>query len=141
MKKFLSAALACLMLVSMVLVLASCGGGLSGTYVYEEDDMKATLAFKGDKVTATTEYDGEVMMEMEYTYELNDDKTEMTLTASEDAIKDTIKEMIGEEAYEALDAEALDAMIEEYAEEMNETVEIEIGDDYIEIEDMKYEKQ
>ena len=141
MKKFLSAALACLMLVSMVLVLASCGGGLSGTYVYEEDDMKATLVFKGDKVTATTEYDGEVMMEMEYTYELNDDKTEMTLTASEDAIKDTIKEMIGEEAYEALDAEALDAMIEEYAEEMNEAVEIEIGDDYIEIEDMKYEKQ
>lgn len=50
MKKFLSAVLVCVMLLSCVLVLASCGNTLSGTY--EDESGLISYTFKGKDVEA-----------------------------------------------------------------------------------------
>ena len=55
MKKIISLALVCVMLMGCVFALASCGKTLSGTYKGDAIVASATYSFKGSKVTVTAE--------------------------------------------------------------------------------------
>ena len=138
MKRILSATLACLLLVSMVIVLASCGGGLSGTYEASKNGETQTLVFKGDTLTITMT-DGEETETIKYTYTLNEDQTKISLTMAEDDVKDMLKANLGEDVYNALDAETLASYIANFTTP-NEMA-ITIADDSVEIGGMKYTKK
>ncbi len=85
MKKILSAILVCCLLVGVAFSLVSCASGdiANGTYVCTVDDYEQTLVIKGDTITMKEMMDDENGIEMVYTYELNADKTEITLTFKE----------------------------------------------------------
>lgn len=74
-KRFLSLALAVVMIVSAVL-LTACGSDdkLSGKYVYEIYGMEITMSFDGDKVTMDVLGESE-----EGTYKLKGDKVDITI--------------------------------------------------------------
>ena len=85
MKKF-ARVLAVVMAVLMVtLCLASCGNKLSGTYSIEEEDVKLSYTFKGDKLTATI--NGETLYEG--TSEIKDDKITVTYEVEGEEVSDT----------------------------------------------------
>ena len=76
-------ALALLLIAStLIVILASCGGGLSGTYVYKEGDIElAAFKFDGDKVTAYA-----LGIEMgKGTYKIDGDKIKMTIEDEEES--------------------------------------------------------
>ncbi len=72
MKKIISTVLVCVLLVSSVFALASCGA-LSGTYEYTEEiigvSTTTTLEFSGDKVKISTKA-GATTSEYEAKYEI-----------------------------------------------------------------------
>ena len=82
MKKIVSSILACVLLLSCVLVLASCSKTLNGTYAHEESTfgIKTEIAyeFKGDKVTIKGSIAG-VAYEFDGTYEIDGEKINITL--------------------------------------------------------------
>ena len=87
MKKIVSSILVCVMLLSCVLVLASCAKTLSGKY---ESDVfgvaGATYEFSGNKVTVTAEILG-FEKDFEGTYEIKDNdegKTVIVFTFDDD---------------------------------------------------------
>lgn len=86
MKKTISALLVCILLVSTLFTLVSCGKSISGTYKYEGLLQNITYEFKvGGKVIKTTDPKiGDNVVE-EGEYEFNKDGDEITLTFGEES--------------------------------------------------------
>ena len=135
MKKISSAFLVCVLLVGTVFALASCGGGLSGTYELSEDGMTQTIKFSGKNLEMTMKA-GDESMTLKYTYELNEDETKITLTADKASLKQYYADMMGVEA-----STVTDAMLEESGMLEPQELDFEKGDDFVKIEDMKYTKK
>ena len=110
--KVISLALA---LVTLTCLFASCGNKLSGTYAKEETEFgiktRVAYTFKGDKVTIELEIAGE-SVEVEGTYKIDDDEITIEIESDNDLL------------------DGIDG-----------TFDFEKGKGYIEIEDVKYEKE
>lgn len=78
MKKIVSLLLVCVMLVSCIGMLASCGKKLSGTYKADVVVAGATYAFSGSKVTVTAEILS-FEKSFEGTYEITENDKEETV--------------------------------------------------------------
>ena len=112
MKKIISFALVAVLCHSF---LVACGGGpiANGTYANKDGQE---IVVKGNTMSMV-ETEGEDSVKMTYTYEVNDDKTKITLTfdkveydGDKQEIKDSIKEM--EEAMAKEDAKTQELGIE-----------------------------
>ena len=78
MKKIVSLLLVCVMLVSCIGMLASCGKKLSGTYKLGSGVAGATYEFDGSKVTVTASLIG-IEKSFEGTYEITENDKEETV--------------------------------------------------------------
>lgn len=109
--------MAVVMAVLMVtLVLASCGGGLSGKYSAEAYGSTITFEFKGNNVTYTMSAAGQEIFSLEGTYEIKGDKISFDFTADDTSIA----------------AEMIDEMT---------NLDFEKGDGYIVVDGLKMEKK
>ncbi|MBQ8268737.1 MAG: hypothetical protein IJZ24_03525 [Clostridia bacterium] len=80
MKKFLSLALALVLLCGCMFTLASCGGGLSGKYSYTDPiSGKTTYEFKGKEFTRTYTL-GSATITATGTYEITEDGDQSFIT-------------------------------------------------------------
>lgn len=81
MKKFLSLALALVLLCGCMFTLASCGGGLSGKYSYTDPILsgKTTYEFKGKEFTRTYTLGGATFT-ASGTYEITEDGDQSFIT-------------------------------------------------------------
>lgn len=133
MKKIFSVALACILLVGMAFTLVSCGG-IKGTYEFSEGDMTQTVTFSR-KALEMSMTQGDKTVTIEYTYELNEDETKITLTpADEEAFKEAMAESAGIDVSE-IPAQALEEMLK--PQEMT----FEKGDDFVKIDGITYTKK
>ncbi len=129
MKKILSAILVCCLLVGVAFTLVSCASGdiANGTYVCEIEYegvvvSEQTLVVKGDTISIKQMMDDENGLEMVYTYKLNDDKTEITMT-----YKDL--KLIGDDEDVKAEFDAMKAELDEATEEeLNQTQKFEETD-------------
>lgn len=135
MKRIISLALVCVLLVGVVFALASCGS-LSGTYTYEQNGMKMSYKFSGKNVSMITEI-GDEKYTIEGTYELNDDETKITVTPDADSVKTYLVDMGMIEDADDISDEDLQEFIDEIAEEQS----FEKGDGFVKIGGMKFDKQ
>ncbi len=104
MKKSVRILAVVMALLAVTLVFASCGSTLSGTYTKKGLLANTTLEFSGKNVTISY---GEV--EVEATYEIEDDKITITIPESDDdsiletAIKEVINGLAGTQSFEKTD--------------------------------------
>ena len=92
MKKILSAVLVCALLVVSVFALASCGGGLNGTYAVSETYTEEILDFELE-VTARTEivFNGNTITSRA---SVTTNLDELDLGALKDTVEDMVQDML-----------------------------------------------
>lgn len=86
MKKLISAILVCCLFVTAAFALISCDSGdiENGTYAYEVGGKEVmTIKISGSEMTMVSMYDENNGVETVMTYDLSDDKTELTVTFKE----------------------------------------------------------
>ncbi len=130
MKRAISTALACLLLVSTFLLLASCGVP-NGTYTIDGVEDGPEYKFFGSKVTVTTTQDDETMKQV-YKYEITEED-------GKEVIKLTFVKLTfdGDSMTEEEVAEYEEMLLED----PEQTLSFEKGDGYIVINGMKLVKQ
>ena len=109
MKRIVSALLACILLVSSLFVLTSCFGGGIPNGTYESKLLGTELVVQGNTLSLTQMVDDDGI-KMTYTYKLNADKDEITLTFKDikaigdnAEIKSAVEEAKKEAASESID--------------------------------------
>ncbi len=117
MKKSVRIIAIAMALLMVTLALASCGGGLSGTYMRKGLLANTTMKFSGKNVTITY---GD--LEVKGTYTIEDDKITIELEENDD---DT----------------GLEALLKEVVESIAGTQSFEKTDDGIKIGGVEYKKQ
>ena len=135
MKKIISLMLLTVLCLSF---LVSCGGGIaSGTYTTDVP-MMGDIEIKGNTWKQTTKIDDDNSFLIVYTYELNDDKDEITLTFDKvvyDGESETVKGLIAD----------MEKQMED-EEKKSQTIGIELGEDsftiaYTSFTKVKYTKK
>ena len=153
MKKILSAVLVCALLVCSVFALASCGGGLSGTYSMSQSFTEEIMGFELE-ITASTEviFSGNTITQRG---SVTTNLDELDLGILKDTVEDMVDDMLDGGSmeitgtYEITEDEDGDKTITiTYTDEDGETVtndaEFEQGSDakgeYVSIDGMKFYK-